>query len=751
MNKHTLLRFFWLAIVLAAGLAASSAQKPVTLEDIWSTGALDAKTVPGFRFQDDGAHYTLLQASRIEQYDVRTGEKTAVLFDAAALPAAIAPGWTGTFDAYGFSAGANKILLACGEEKIYRWSSRALFFVYDLKTKKLTALHDGAKQRYATFSPDGSKVAYVVDNDLYYLDLPSGKTTRITTDGRANAIINGASDWVYEEEFTLARAFEWSADNRKIAFLRFDEREVPQYTMELYKGGDYPELLTYKYPKVGEKNAIITAQVYDLPSTRTTAVQIPGRADAATADDYLPRIAWTPGGSLCVTRLNRHQNQLQLLLADPTNGNCRTLLEETSACYLDLREPVFLSDGSGFLWQSEKSGYNHIYRYDMQGRETAALSKGNWEVTDFYGVDEQNGLAYFQAAAETPMRREVYAVRLNGKHRTKISGAPGVHSAQFSRGFDFFIDTYSAFGTPPQYAVCDRVGRVVRPLEQNAGLRDQQAECGVAPVEFFQVPVKNASAPGGGWSGALNGWMIKPTAPQYAGQKLPVLMFVYGGPGSQQVLDAWKGANYWWFQMLAQKGYLVVCVDNRGTGGRGEQFKKMTYLDLGKYETEDQITTARYLGTLPFVDPERIGIFGWSYGGYMASLCLAKGNDVFEAGIAVAPVTHWKWYDSVYTERYMRTEAENPQGYADSAPVNLADQIQGKYLLVHGLADDNVHFQHSAEMTNRLIAADKPFDTMFYPNLDHGIRGGNARLHLYHLMTRFLDENLRGEGAVVRP
>ncbi len=343
---------------------------------------------------------------------------------------------------------------------------------------------------------------------------------------------------------------------------------------------------------------------------------------------------------------------------------------------------------------------------------------------------------------------------MNGKGRTKISGDAGFHSAQFSNTFDYFIDTYSTANMPPQYAVCDRSGKTVRKLEQNDRVRAQQAECGTLPVEFFKVPVKNASAPNGQrWSGELNGWMIKPTAPEFAGKKLPVLMFVYGGPGSQEATDSWKGANYWWFQMLAQKGYVVACVDNRGTGARGEEFKKMTYMELGKYETEDQITTAKYLGTLPFVDPDRIGIFGWSYGGYMSSLCLLKGSDVFDAGIAVAPVTNWKWYDTIYTERYMRTEQENPGGYAENSPVNFADQLQGKYLLVHGLADDNVHFQNTAEMANRLIAADKQFDTMIYPNRNHGIGGGNAKIHLYSLMTRFLDEKLKGTREVkeVRP
>ena len=735
---------------------ALPAQKPITLEDIWTNGTFNTKGVPGFRFQKDGVHYTRLADRTIEQYDLRDGEKSGVLFDAKTVVAtAGAPGWQGKFSNYSFSNDESKLLLATDAEQIYRYSSKANYFVYDRNAKTLTRLFEGPKQRYATFSPDGNKVAFVADNDLYYKDLVSGKTTRITTDGKLNAIINGASDWVYEEEFTLVRAFEWSPDGQKIAFLRFDESAVQEYTMDLYNGDDYPEQVTFKYPKVGEKNADVTAHLYHLATAATLTLSIPGRSDSAPNDDYLPRIAWTPAGQLCITHLNRHQNQLRLLLADPATGACTTLLEESNQYYLDLREPTFLADGSGFIWQSEKSGFNHLYRYNMQGQQTAALTKGDWEVTDFYGVDERNGQVFFQAAVKNPMQRELYTVKLNGKGRSKISSEAGTHSAQFSSTFDYFIDTYSTLNTPPQYTVCNRQGKPVRQLEQNAGARDQQAECATLPVEFFKVPIKNGTTPGGQpWNGELNGWMIKPTAPQFAGQKLPVLMFVYGGPGSQQVTDAWKGANYWWFQMLAQKGYVVVCVDNRGTGGRGEAFKKMTYMDLGKYETEDQIAAAKYLGTLPFVDAARIGIFGWSYGGYMSSLCLLKGNDVFEAGIAVAPVTNWKWYDSIYTERYMRTEQENQKGYADNSPTNFASQLKGNYLLVHGLADDNVHFQHTAEMANQLIAANKQFDTMFYPNRHHSIGDSNAKIHLYTLMTRFLDEKLKGTGSeqhVVRP
>lgn len=723
-------------LCVAVSLAA---QKPISLEDIWQNGTFSTKGVPGFNFQKDGVHYTRLNGSVLEEMDLRTGLASGTVFNAADVQTTAA-GWESRFDGYTFSADESKLLLSTRTEPIYRYSSQSDFFVADLQANTVTRLHEGTKQRYAHFSPDASKVAFVADNDLYVRDLRLDKTIRVTTDGQKNHVINGASDWVYEEEFELVRAFEWSPDGNKIAFLRFDESQVPEMTLDFYKGSVYPDEYAFKYPKVGEKNAVVTAWIHDLATGKTLEVNT-----GAAADDYLPRIDWTPQGQLCLVWMNRHQNTLRLLLADAATGQCATLLEETSKYYIELHNPVFLSDGSGFLWQSERSGFNHLYRFDMKGRLQNAVTQGPWDMTGFYGVDEKNDLVYFQTASESPMRRDIYQARLNGKGLRKISDTPGTHSAQFSKTFDYFIDTYSTLNSPPQFSVRDRKNKEIRVLETNDAVRAKQEEYGAIPAEFFSFETAQKVS--------LNGFMIRPTASPYANQKLPVLMFVYGGPGSQQVLDQWKGANYWWFQMLAQKGYVVACVDNRGTGGRGEEFQKMTYLNLGKYETQDQIEAAKYLGTLPFVDPGRVGIFGWSYGGYMSSLCMLKGKDVFKTGIAVAPVTNWKWYDSVYTERYMQTEQENPKGYAENSPVNFADQLEGNYLLVHGLTDDNVHFQHTAEMSNRLIAANKQFDTMIYPNNNHGITGKNARLHLYTLMTRFLDEKLKGktEEKVVRP
>jgi dipeptidyl-peptidase-4 len=741
MLRHFL---FYLSLVFLLP-SAGFAQKPITLEDIWQLGTFSAKGVPGFNFQKDGVHFTRLESSSIVQYDLRSGEKSAVLFDAASVSTQ-APGWKAVFDGYSFNTEETKLLLATGTTPLFRWSSEADFFVYDFGSKKMDRLFETGKQRYATFSPDASKVAFVAGNDLYFKDLSTAKTTRISTDGKQNAVINGASDWVYEEEFELIRAFSWSPDGQYLAFLRFDESAVPEMTMEMYRGNTYPEEVTFKYPKVGEKNSVVTAHIYHLNSGKTIELNIPDRVSKdGRLDDYLPRITWTPGNKLCCTWMNRHQNLQRFWLAEPGTGVCTLLHKEESKYYLDLHDITFLKDGSGFLLPSEKSGYNHLYKYDMNGKQVTAITKGNFDVTNVYGVDEKSGQVFFQAAAKNPMQRELYVTNLKGKKAQKISKLAGTNAAQFSSTFDYFINTYSTVNSAPQYAVFNRKGKIIRPLEQNEGLRGKQLEYGTLPVEFYQFKTSD--------NVSLNGWMIKPTAPEFKDQKLPVLMFVYGGPGSQQVTDAWKGNNYWWFQMLAQQGYVVTCVDNRGTGGRGEEFKKMTYKQLGHYEAIDQIEAAKHLGTLPFVDAGRIGIFGWSYGGYMSSNCILKGGDVFEAAIAVAPVTNWKWYDSVYTERYMQTHEENKEGYENNSPINFVDKLDGKYLLIHGLADDNVHFQHTAEMANELIEHNKQFDTMIYPNRNHGIGGGNAKIHLYTLMTKFLNEKLKGKksGDTARP
>jgi dipeptidyl-peptidase-4 len=724
MKKYIL--FFFAALFLSTSLL--QAQQAITLENIWAEYKFFARSIPGFNFLKDGKHYTKKEGNQIKQYDFTTGEFVKDIFDASAVKDN--KEYNGRLDDYSFSEDESKILIKTETESIYRYSSRGNFYVYDRASGKLTTVSTGGKQRYTTFSPAADKVAFVRDNNLHIKNLVTGEEKPFTRDGKYNQIINGATDWVYEEEFALVRAFEWSPDGRKIAFLRFDESAVPEFTMTLHRDDAYPEYETFKYPKVGEVNSIVSAHIYDIEKDKTLEI-----ASGEGKDIYFPRLKWTQDpNKLCLFRMNRHQNELELLLADAQSGKTSVLLEETNNYYIDITDDLtFLKDGQHFIWTSEKSGYNHIYLYGMDGREKVQLTKGKYDVTSFYGVDEANGLVYYQAAESSPLRREVFEVNLKGKKKRQLGKEKGWSSAQFSSTFDYYVLNYSNANTASTYTVFDRQGKEVRVLEDNARTAELQEEYNWQPVEFMTIP--------GADDVELNAWMIKPPGFQ-ASKEYPVFMYVYGGPGSQTVKDQWGSLNHWWFQMLAQKGYIVVSVDNRGTGGRGQEFKKMTYLQLGKYETIDQVEAAKYLGGLPYVDASRIGIFGWSYGGYMSSLCILKGNDVFKAAIAVAPVTNWKWYDTIYTERYMRTDDENPDGYKDNSPVYFADRLKGSYLLVHGMADDNVHFQNTTEMVNALVNANKQFDTYFYPNRNHGIYGGPTRLHLYTKMTNFLINNL---------
>lgn len=730
MKNINRLYIFFLVIGMIMPLSGIVAQKQITIDDIWTNGTYRSKGVPGFRFMNDGRHYTDLINNTILKYDLTTGKVVDTLLEVNLLGL---PDGDKQINDYGFSDNESLILLKSGMEGIYRYSTKEWNYVYNPATHKADKLHEGGKQMHATFSPDGKKVAYVSDNDLYYKDLLTGAIIRVTDDGKLNQIINGSCDWVYEEEFSFTKAFAWSPDSRHIAYYRFDESQVKEFSMTYYTGQLYPENITFKYPKVGMQNSKVSIHLFD--TRNTNKIQVDRDSEP---DGYIPRIKWTNDPSkLCVFWMNRHQNHLELLLADAGTGKTSLLLQEDNKYFIDIHDDLtFLSKDECFIWTSEKDGYNHIYLYGMDGQLKKQLTSGQWEVVSFYGVDEKNNTVYYQAAAKSPMEREVYSIDLKGKNQKLITAKKGMNNAQFSTTFDLFVWTYSNINTPSTYSVHTRNGEMVRLLEDNSSLKKLQDQVQVQPVEFYSFTTSEGVQ--------LNGYQIKPYDFDPA-KKYPVLMYLYGGPGSQVVLDGWMGTDYWWFQSLAQQGYVIACVDNRGTGGRGEEFKKMTYLQLGKYETVDQIEAARYLGQQSYVDSSKIGIFGWSYGGYMSSLCLFKGNDVFNSAIAVAPVTNWKWYDTIYTERYMRDEKENSEGYENNSPINFVDRLRGNYLLVHGSTDDNVHYQNSAEMSAALIRANKQFDTYIYPNRNHSIYGDNARRHLYIKMTDFLNEHLQPE------
>ena len=720
-----------LCFFLIAGISLPAthviAQKEITIDDIWTNSTYRTKGIPGFRFMKDGRHYTALSGNTILKYDLTTGNTVDTILELNLLPL---PEEEKQVSDYAFNDDESQMLIKTGLEGIYRYSTKEWNYAYDLSIGRMEKLNVGSKQMHASFSPDGQKVAWVSDNDLYFKKLSTGEVIRVTTDGKPNHIINGSCDWVYEEEFSFTKAFEWSPDSRHIAYYRFDESAVKEFTMTYYTGELYPENVSFKYPKVGMENSKVSIHLYDTQSATKKDVDRDSEPDG-----YIPRIKWTNDPSkLCIFWMNRHQNHLELLLADVKTGKTSLLLQEDNKYYIDIHDNLtFLTEDECFIWTSEKDGYNHIYLYGMDGKLKRQITSGNWEVSSFYGVDEKNNTIYYQAAARTPLEREVYSVDLKGNNTKMLTDKKGMNNAAFSTTFDLFVWTHSDINTASTYSVHDRKGNRIRLLEDNAGLKKLQDQAGVQPVEFYSFTTSEGIQ--------LNGFQIKPYHFDPS-KKYPVLMYLYGGPGSQEVVNGWMGTDYWWFQSLAQQGYIIACVDNRGTGGRGEEFKKMTYLQLGKYETIDQIESAKYLGRQPYVDASRIGIFGWSYGGYMSSLCLFKGNDVFNSAIAVAPVTNWKWYDTIYTERYMRDEKENSEGYESNSPINFVDRLKGNYLLVHGATDDNVHFQNSAEMSAALIRANKQFDTYIYPNRNHSIYGDNARRHLYIKMTGFLNEHL---------
>lgn len=721
-------RFLKLVFVLA--LAGSlKAQKQITIEDIWAKGTFSTKSVPGFNFMNDGQHYTKLEKGTVKKYNLLSGNFIEDLYTKEKVKSGKAP--DSFLEYYEFNSDETKLLLMFDSESIYRHSSKGMYFVFDRENGKLSPVFNNSKIINPQFSPDGNKVAFVHENNLYYTDLESGKVVQVTKDGKKNSIINGMSDWVYEEEFAFTRAFYWSANSDKLAFIRFDESKVPEFTMIRYHGDLYPEYETFKYPKVGEKNSEVAVWIYHLKDRKLKKVDI-GSLD----DMYIPRVEWTPDNDqLIVYKLNRLQNHLQLYLVNTNTNKSKILLEEKNKYYIEIHDNLeFLSDNNRFVWTSEKDGYNRIYLYDMTGRELTTVNEGNYDVTEYYGIDEKRGEIYFKAAMDSPMEHKVYAVKMDDTKKLRVlTPFQGMNNAQFSSTFDYFVNNHSTINTAPTYTVYDNDANEIRVIESNEKQKELQKEYGVSEIEFFSFTTSE--------NVKLNGWILMPHHFR-PDRKYPVFMTLYGGPGSQQVTNGWKGANYWFYQLLAQNGYVVACVDNRGTGARGEEFRKMTYLQLGYYETIDQIEAAKYLGRLPYVDATRIGIFGWSYGGFMSTNCLLKGNEVFKAAIAVAPVTNWKWYDSIYTERYMRTLKDNEKGYRDNSPVNYADQLKGHFLIVHGEADDNVHYQHTAEMVNALVKANKTFDMIAYPNRNHSIYGGFTRAHLYNKMVSFIFEKL---------
>lgn len=720
--------FLLLATLLFLTGFITAQEKELSIKDVFSRQFFP-KGIWGLTPMNDGESYSIQEGDSINLYSFETGNYIKTLGIRKLM---INEGDTAPVELsdYTFSKDEKKILIATATEYIYRYSSASEYYIYEFETGKLTRLSAGGKQRLATFSPDGSKVAFVRDNNLVISDLVNGVEFNATIDGKQNEIINGTTDWVYEEEFALTKGFEWSPDGSQIAYYRFDESKVPMFTMTEW-GDLYPKQTSFKYPKAGECNSLVNVYIYNVDKQQAVPVDL-----GTETDQYIPRVFWTKDPKkLLVLRLNRLQNQLDFLLVDAATGKSDVIYHEDNPYYIEEShfDNIIFIDNNRYLMTSEKSGYYHIYLNTLdKTARSQQLTTGNWDVTDVYGFDATSQLVWFGAATTSPINRELWTTDLKGNMKM-ISKEPGTHKPTFSSTYKYYIDNFSDANTPNIYTVNRPNGKVIRTVEDNKELADMMKAYNFSKKEFFTFKTHE--------NVELNGWKIAPSDFDPS-KKYPVLMDVYGGPGSQTVLNVFRPGDFIWYQMLAQKGYIIVSVDNRGTGARGQQFKKMTYLQLGKYETIDQIAAAKYLASQTYVDPGRIGIWGWSYGGFMSTLCITKGADVFKMAIAVAPVTNWRYYDNIYTERFMRTPKENPSGYDDNSPINHVDELTGKYLLIHGTGDDNVHVQNTMDLATALDKANKQYSMFLYPNKNHGIYGGNTRLHLYTMMTDFILENL---------
>ena len=719
-------KIFWSVLLFIGTLHFTTAQqKKITLDEIWN-GTFTTQRLDALHSIQDGKHYTVLNRDRkaktvsVDLYEYETQQKTGTLVSTAMLPD------ISNFSAYTFSKDEKKILLATEVDRIYRRSREGIYYSFDRASGETVKVSDNKIQE-PTYSPDGSKIAYAYQNNLYVFDLADNSTLQLTEDGKYNAIINGITDWVYEEEFSFVKAFAWNADGTKIAFLRFDESDVPEFSMDVFGSSLYPQQQRFKYPKAGEDNAKVSLHMYDLESGSLTNIDL-GEAY------YIPRIKWMNNPRhLSVQTLNRHQNHLKLLAVDAQSADVSILLEEKDAAYVDVTNNLTFLEDDSFIWTSEQDGYNHLYHYNRRGTLANQITSGPWEVTRYYGYDKKTKRIFYQSAENGSINRGVYSIRNNGKGKRELATDLGTNSADFSADFGYFIHSYSSAEVPPVYTLRDgTTGKKVEDIKDNKGLLAKLGGYLISPKEFGTLEINGNE---------LNMYMIKP-ADFDPDRQYPLLMYQYSGPGSQQVANRWMGSNDYWHQMLAAEGYVIACVDGRGTGLKGREFKKSTYLNLVKYETEDQIAAAEKLSKLPYIDPDRTGIWGWSFGGHMSTNCLLKGNDTFEMAIAVAPVTSWRFYDTIYTERFLRTPQENPSGYDDNSPFNYPELLKGKYLLVHGSADDNVHVQNSMRMAEALIQANKPFEWAIYPDKNHGIFGGNTRLHLYNKMTNFIKEHL---------
>lgn len=714
------------------------AQK-VTLQDV-AQGTYRVQNIYGLKPMLDGDHYTQISSDhkRIVKYSFKTGKEVETIFDVTKARDCNFK----TFDDYILSPDEKLILIQTETKPIYRHSFTAIYYIYNVKNNTLEPLSNNGPQQVPLFSPDGNQIAFVRNNNIFLVKLLFGNSeSQVTKDGEYNKVLNGIPDWVYEEEFSFNRAFDFSADSKMIAYIRFDESQVPMFSFPWYKGmspakedyATYPGKYEYKYPKAGETNSTVTVHTYDIKSHVTRQMDLP-----LDKDGYIPRIKFTSDPEkLAIMTLNRHQNRFDLYLANPRSATCKVAIRDEAEQYIKEQEYGGIAFyPNHIVLMSERDGYNHLYLYTIAGNLVRQITKGNFEVTDFLGYDETNGTTYYASNEGSPLRTAIYKIDSKGK-KTKLSTKEGTNNALFSKNFTYFINTYSSKDTPTEITLNDSKGRKLGTLLDNKQLKSQLTQLNMPIKEFFTFKTSQGVE--------LNGWMMKP-ANFDPNKKYPVIMHQYSGPGSQQVLDKWGigsfGDGGMFEAYMCDKGYIMVCVDGRGTGGRGAAFEKCTYLFLGVKESEDQVETARYLGSLPYIDGSRIGIWGWSFGGYNTLMSMSDGSGAFKAGVAIAAPSDWRFYDTVYTERFMRTPKENADGYNAGSAISRASKLQGKLLLIHGTADDNVHYQNAAEYSEALVQANKQFDMQVYTNRNHSIFGGNTRNHLMNRVADFFLENL---------
>ena len=721
------------AAVMTMAAASSAQMRRATVDDMYKTYTVYPESPSALQSTSDGTSYTIIgeDGRTIEQYSYATNKKEGTVMDLGEIRGG-SP--IESISGYEVSPTGEYVLVYTNAHKIYRRSYEADYYIYDVSHKELKKLSENGGEQEATFSPNGAMVSYIKNNNIRIYKLKYQSSSNVTTDGARNKIINGIPDWVYEEEFSTARSYEWSVDSKMLAYIKYDESEVKEYSFPLYKASYptkkenalYPGEYTYKYPKAGEANSKVSVEIYDVENRTTKEV------DLGKGDIYVPRITWTGAeNELAVVRLNRLQNKMEILKVNAKSTVATNIYTDQEECYID--EPAYLQlrfihGGTEFIVMNEQDGWTHLYLYDTFGNMKKKLTEGEWDVTKLYGIDEATNTVYYQAARSHATKREIYAVNLK-TNKTVTIAEGGTNDGDFSEGCKFFVKSHESTTEIPVYSICDAKGKHLKTIEDNQGLKDRIGQMATSKKEMFSFKTVDGTT--------LNGWVMMPIDYDKS-KKYPVVMVQYSGPNSQEVTDTWE---YGWEQVLAADGFAVACVDPRGTGARGEQFKKCTYRQLGKIESDDQIEAAKYIGQMANIDKDRIAIWGWSFGGFISTTCMCK-SDVFKVGIAVAPVINWRYYDTIYTERFLRKPEQNSEGYDDNSPLNMAANMHGKYLMIHGTADDNVHCQNQMEMIDALVQNGKQFDMFTYPNRNHSIYGGRTRHHLYTMMTEYLIKNL---------